>query len=140
MAGWVESGTSAFDERLYYLSNAAKGTSLEALRPHFKKMPARQTQVKNTAALPLLCDVNKTATNGNVNLDAALTWPWVAYNLENAGRADNNKALNHLMRGGQVIGINSAYADGHVEWRKDDEILPRSRTNRQGVGNTVFWY
>ncbi len=47
-----------------------------------------------------------------------------------------NFALNHTFSG-QVLGINTAYADGHVEWSSEKDIYPRAWYT---VNEQLLWY
>jgi prepilin-type N-terminal cleavage/methylation domain-containing protein/prepilin-type processing-associated H-X9-DG protein len=120
LAGWSRIGQPT---KMKYLSNASRG-NLVAQAQDPSELPDRFSKLTNSAITPLLTDIAWTPFP-SVDLDRMVEeYKWLSFEYGNMSDG-SNYALNHGFTGG-VQGINSAYADGHVEWRKEEEILPRA--------------
>ncbi len=124
MAGWNGSDTGLNNHRMKYLSSDSR-ENLQARRANAKEMPLRFSETRSPSTVPLVADV--TRTRDTADLDAMLGWQWLPYRIDNFEEG-NNYSLNHYS-GERVLGINSAYADGHVEWHSERVILPRAWSN-----------
>jgi len=129
MAGWNGLDTGLNNHRYKYLSSDSR-ENLEARSANAKEMPPRFSETRSPGTVPLLADV--TRTRDTADLDTMLGWQWWPYRIEDdltQGEGEGkNFSLNHFS-GERVLGINSTYVDGHVEWHNEREILPRAWSN-----------
>jgi prepilin-type N-terminal cleavage/methylation domain-containing protein/prepilin-type processing-associated H-X9-DG protein len=129
LAGWKNPSGST----LKYLPNASRG-NINSQIASATEFPDRFSKLRSSATAPLLADIAFSAYPSSP--DAATDYPWAALVIDGQ-LPDTNYSLNHPMTGGRVIGINTAYADGHVEWNKEEDILPRAWYT---VTNRLLWY
>ena len=138
LAGWTrpKENESDPDQPLKYIANARRGNlDQQALSANI--LPNRFSKLKNSAKTPLLTDV-AIIRNTSRSLDDISEGEW--FPLEGGGVGnDRNSVLSHVLGGNRVLGINAAYADGHVGWNEDDEILPRAWFYPT-TPRTYYWY
>ena len=119
LAGWG----SSVSGNLKYLPYATRG-NLDSQAASPSVFPDRFSKTRSAATTPLLTDITFTPwpPDGLDYIVENYTWaPFGDYSLP-----DSNFALNHVFAGNRVLGTNTAFADGHVEWSNEDEIFPRA--------------
>ena len=135
LAGW---GRGRDDMSLKYISSASRG-NLNSQAASATEFPTKFSKLKASATAPLLSDIAFTPWPSVTLDEIAETFPWAPYDSLTIWGSSNstNYALNHVLSGNRVLGINTAFADGHVEWHTDDEILPRAWYT---YGEYHYWY
>ncbi len=132
LAGWSRLNEVA---TLKYLSGDGAG-NLQDKAAGAKEMPSHLSSLKSPSTAPLLTDIAFTPWPASVA--DVVSYDWEPYTTSSyyGSSMEVNYALNHI-HSGRVFGINTAYADGHVEWNSEKDIYPRAWYT---FGEYFFWY